>query len=525
MGMRTKEVKSSLWRSRFISERLPSFAIYTVFLFLAIALLPHTEINPEAKVMIASIGLLVTWRYSWGFLNFFRSLQYRKKMFPRIRSRIEGREDALMPSEIYILMTVYRINAGITARTFWALVHEAGRCKVPVTIIASIVEKQDEFLFRTIWENCRLPENITLKIVRAPGKGKRYGLVTGLRAISRCLPAPDAVTVLMDGDTVMLPDALRKSLPVFSIYPRLSALTTDEICEFKGSKIMKEWYNMGFAQRHILMSSLSLSRRVMTLTGGMSAFRTSIVTQPAFIDYIGSDGFDHWRPGRFRFLTGDDKSSLYWLMKQGYEQLYVPDVQILTIEEPTEDGFIVSSTKLMQRRFGNMLRTNTRILKLGLRRIPFFVWWAFVDQRISMWTALAGPIFAVMLSLKFGFVYLLYYLCWIGFGRWIMSLMLLSARKELSWRYPFLLYYSQVYGALVKTWVLFRLDRQTWTRQKTVLERNMNISERLWNRWSSHLTHASAIIILICVIGFSTDVLVFPEAAARMMSGYNEWLR
>jgi mannuronan synthase len=35
--------------------------------------------------------------------------------------------------------------------------------------------------------------------------------------------------------------------------------------------------------------------------------------------------------------------------------------------------------------------------------------------------------------------------------------------------YPFLLYFSQVYGAILKTYVFFYPDRQRWTRQNTAL--------------------------------------------------------
>src|SRR5690606_34958711 len=153
-------------------------------------------------------------------------------------------------------------------------------------------------------------------------------------------------------------------------------------------------------QRHIYMSSVSLSKRVTTLTGRMSVFRASVVTHPDFIATIENDHLDHGRLGRFRFLTGDDKSSLFWVMKRGYEQIYVPDVKVLTIEDAPASGFFRYSSGLMRRWFGNMLRTNARILNLGFFRMPPFVWWTFLDQRINMWTTMAGPVFAVMLAIK-----------------------------------------------------------------------------------------------------------------------------
>src|SRR3712207_8055454 len=51
------------------------------------------------------------------------------------------------------------------------------------------------------------------------------------------------------------------------------------------------------------------------------------VCNPEFIRQVELDYIDHWRLGRFKFLTGDDKSSWFWLLRNGYKMLYVPDVR------------------------------------------------------------------------------------------------------------------------------------------------------------------------------------------------------
>lgn len=514
-GQRDMVIKSL---PEWLPEGWAGFSAYTIILFILIGLLPSTAISPEAKVFLAGIGFLALWRYSWGAIHFFRSLIYRRAVFPRWRQMAAEGSDAFLPSKIYILMTVFRIDTTIAARSIRAAIEEARASKVPVTIIASIVEFQDETLFRTIFDSYSLPSHVTLKLSRIPGKGKRVGLAHGFKAISRDNPPDDAVVVVMDGDTILLPETLKRATPFFKIIPDLGALTTDEISELHGTEAMKEWHDIRFAQRHILMSSISLSERVMTLTGRMSIFRADIVTHPDFIAHITEDYLDHWRLGRFKFLTGDDKSSLYWVMAAGYKQIYLPDVQVLTVEDPPSENFFKASTQLMFRWFGNMLRTNERIVKLGPGRLPLFVWWAFVDQRLSMWTTLAGLVFAVMLSVKYGAVYLLYYIAWVGCVRCVMSVTLLSARDKVSWRYPFLLYYSQIYGAMIKSWVLFRLDIQSWTRQKTKLDRGLNRQQYLWNKWTSHIAHAVALIVLVCAIGLISNVMHLPHGTLRAMS-------
>ncbi len=416
-----------------------------------------------------------------------------------------------MPSKIYLLITSFRIDTETTARVVHAAIEDAIECGVPTTIVASLVELGDELLYKDIFKSINPPEHIKLKIVRIAGTGKRDALAQGFRSISRDCPPADSVMAVIDGDTVVLKGTLRKCAPFFRTHPNLGALTTDELSEVHGTKTMQLWHNLRFAQRQILMSSISLSRRVMTLTGRMSMYRTDVVTHPDFINHTTNDYLDHWRLGRFKFLTGDDKSSLYWVLKQGYEQIYIPDVKVLTIEEPPEINFVAASTQLMVRWYGNMLRTNMRVLKLGPFHMPLFAWWAFVDQRLSMWTSLAGPVFAFFLTLEYGAPILLIYFVWIALIRLIMTLMLLNARKETHWSYPFLLYYGQVYGALIKTYVMFRLDRQKWTRQKTKLKHNISDWENLWRRTSSRLVHITSIVCFISVIGFASGVFNFPN--------------
>ena len=60
---------------------------------------------------------------------------------------------------------------------------------------------------------------------------------------------------------------------------------------------------------------------------------------------------------------------------------------------------------------------------------------------------------------------------------------------------PVLLYFSQITGAAVKSDVLFRLDRQRWTRQSArsaVKKPRLSLALRL-KSWSSTYSHALAI--------------------------------
>ncbi len=494
-----------------ISARIPEgsagFALYALALLCAASALPALSIEDNTHGALFFLGGLALWRYGWGLTHYFRALIYKNHVFPRLRALYAAKADTLMPPHIYLLITSFRIDSDTSIRVFRAAVREAVSSGVPATIVASIVETGDENLIRRLFIDFQPPPSVRLILVRIPGTGKRDALAQGFRAISRDVPDPDAVVAVIDGDSVLGNGLIRQTAGFFALMPRMGALTTDEECDVHGSMAMREWHDLRFAQRQMLMSSMGLSRRVLTLTGRMSMFRASIVIHPDFIGQIENDYLDHWRFGKLKFLTGDDKSSWYFLLKHGWEMLYIPDVRVKTVEHPPAGNFFQASTALMMRWFGNMLRTNARALDVAPHVTGFFTWWCLMDQRLSMWTSLTGPVFIVILCLKHSILFLPVYIVWIGFTRCIMTLMLLSSRWRLSWRYPFLIYYSQVYGALIKIYALFHLDRQSWTRQKTKLPSGVSSLEYTMKQFSSHALHGLAMVCFVGVIAMLADIL------------------
>ena len=282
------------------------------------------------------------------------------------------------------------------------------------------------------------------------------------------------------------------------------------LSEVRGRRIFQEWYALRFAQRHTLMSSVGLSERVLTLTGRMAMFRANIICNPEFIRQVELDYIDHWRLGRFKFLTGDDKSSWFWLLRNGYKMLYVPDVVVLTVEDPPAENFFSAAAMLMVRWFGNMLRTNSRALALRPSRIGLFTWWAILDQRMSMWTSLVGFAIALLAGIFISGYALLLYALWILASRYVLALSLLASRPRISVFYPFLLYFNQIFGSLIKVYVTFRLDRQKWTRQKTT---SVKLAKRplLASGFMSAYMHSLALVTFVTVLAWSMDVLPMPR--------------
>jgi glycosyltransferase Alg8 len=325
-------------------------------------------------------------------------------------------------------------------------------------------------------------------------------LANGFRAIARDLPDDSALVAVVDGDTVLESGIIGLTVPYFSLFPQVGALTTNEYCDVLGSYWMSEWHKLRFAQRHINMCSMALSKRVLTLTGRMSLFRASVVTSAEFIDDVENDHLDHWRLGRFKFLTGDDKSSWFSLMRQGWDTYYVPDAAITTVEHPPDRNFFRAARQLMFRWYGNSLRQNSRATRLGLGRLGVFTYYVLLDQRISMWTSVLGLTAAVIASLKYSAVYLAIYLLWIGLTRTLVTLMLLASGHRIGPAFPLMLYFNQIVGSMVKIYVVFRLDRQSWTRQSTKLSHDHGVFQAWFNRWSTYAMTFSAVSVFVAVV-------------------------
>lgn len=467
--------------------------LFYLCLLMGLALaLPPSLFNSDSKDFIFLIGAVGIWRYSMGAMHFVRGMLFLYVVYPLLRRKVMKLGTDADPSHVFLMVTSFRIDASTTAAVYQSVIREAIDSGYPTTIVASLVEMSDELLMKSLWAKMNPPERVSLDFVRIAGTGKRDGLAYGFRAISRHLPDEHAVVAVIDGDTVLNEGVVRKTVPWFALWPNVGGLTTNEFCEVRGSYIMSEWHKLRFAQRHINMCSMALSKRVLTMTGRMSVFRASVVTDPLFIADVESDSLKHWRLGTFRFLTGDDKSSWFSLMRLGYDTFYVPDATINTVEHPPEKSFVKASRKLMYRWYGNNLRQNSRALGLGIRRLGLFTMVVLFDQRVSMWTSLLGLTAALIATFKYSITFLLAYLLWIGITRLILTILLSLSGHSVGPAYPIILYYNQIVGALMKIYVFFRLDRQSWTRQPTSTKRDLASFQQWFNTWSSRTMTFSA---------------------------------
>lgn len=459
-------------------------------------------LDPAHHKFIFIIGAIGIWRYSNAAIHFLRGMYFLHWKFPRMRKQVEAMGDEALPDHLFMVVTSFRIPTTTTFKVYRSVFQEVQRLGVPCTVIASIVEKGDENFIKAIMrDEVRERSDIRLIIVRARGTGKRDGLAHAFRALSRQMPLQNSVVGVVDGDTIMLPGCVERAVKMFALLPSVGGLTTNEYCEVEGGKLVKEWHTMRFVQRHINMCSMALSRRVLTLTGRLSFFRASVMTDPEFIRDVEADFLEHWRLGRFQFLTGDDKSSWFSLMRAGWDTFYVPDSHTLTVEHPPDSNFFRATRQLMFRWYGNSLRQNFRATSLlGWERLGAFTLYVLYDQRLSMWTCLMGITASVAAALLFGVQYLLVYLFWVLLSRTLVTLLFHFSGHPVDALYPFVLYYNQIVGSIMKVYALFHMDQQSWTRQKTTLSnRGVSFDVRL-NRWSSKAMMFSSIAIFLGVV-------------------------
>ena len=449
-------------------------------------LLPSFALTPGKPHFLLAIGVVGVWRYAVRATHFIRAMCFLRLTFPKLR-RQGSAVTAAGPSHVYFLVTSFRIEASTTGCVYRAVFEEAIECGYPTTVVASIVELGDQLLIDAIWQRLNPPDTVKLKFVRIAGTGKRDGLAHGFRAISREGPDARALVAVVDGDAVLHRGIIRKCAPMFHLMPNVGALTTNEFCTVRGGPVVSAWHRLRFAERHLNMCSMALTRRVLTLTGRMSLFRAGIVVDPRFIADVEYDSLLHWRLGRFRFLTGDDKSSWFSVVRLGWKTFYVPDVAIQTIEHPPHPSFVATSRQLMFRWYGNSMRQNGRARKLGPHELGWFTYYVLQDQRVQMWTGLLGLTAAVIASIRYDFHYLIAFVVWVGITRCIMCMTLRAAGHAIAPLFVPLMYYNQVLGSVAKIVASSFPDRQSWTRQKTTLDGNLDRFHTWFNPWSSRI--------------------------------------
>lgn len=490
------------WREKWSPLVLFQIFLYFAFCFMALNTLPNNMWDPELRAVTVLIGTLGIWRYSWWFTHAMRAQIYARKVFPRLRAEAnDAWTQGWRPRHVHFMMTTFREHREVTEKVVESICRQLRDMNVPGTVWLGSGDIYDE---RIIEDYLRLYAgdlDLEFVMVRQNQPGKRLAIGLVLRAMNRGSVQDDDVIVFMDGDAILGENCVRNCASLFVNDPELQAVTTDEEVICHGPNWVRTWLVMRFAQRRIAMQSHALSGKVLTLTGRMSVFRAKHLANIKLIRLLEADHLNHWLWGDFRFLSGDDKSTWYYMLLQDAKLLYVPDAMAYTVEYIEGTG-LERMVQNFRRWSGNMLRNGARALALGPRKVGFFIWWCILDQRVAMWTMLVSPILAVMASTLVTSSYIVSYVLWILISRMMLSLVLYFYTARVNLAFPFILYFNQLINASVKVYCLFRLSKQRWTnRGDQAAGFEMGWAERLRNAMASYLTalYMSALVLAIIV--------------------------
>jgi|GEM_PF-1059065 len=450
----------------------PIFIVaFWLFIALCLALWATVDWMPLKLSSGCLLGLLGLWRYSWQFVHLIRSKYYLHIKWPALRKIMDAHPNPY-PQRLFFLIPSYKEKFPTTERMIHSVISEIKTLPthVKVTLVINMASDPERDFIRQILKEAPEIEAATRVILMHQQDGKRAAMSNSLRTISRLFKDPlewhedidHDLVMMMDGDSILSPGFLQKALPIFRIKPDVAAITPDNVIQSpKPKSLMHQWYKIKFSQRHFLFCSHSLSERVLTLTGRCSIYRANDIVHETFIRALESDYVDHWIFGRCRFLMGDDKSTWYQLLKDGHKMMYIPDAFIYCYEDRT-DYFFKSTKSLLSRWYGNMLYNNGRATAVGVKKLGFFIWWCLLDQLITCWTPLIGPVTVLLLCLTRSFNYLIFYFAWVILTRLAFLLVLTTFNLELNIMHVPLLIYNQWYGAIIKLITLSRRDFQSW---------------------------------------------------------------
>ena len=490
-------------------------AFFKIYVYLAVCFIllmevPNSVFDPEVMRFTVALGALGAWRYGWWFTHFIRALIYEYRVYPRLQKEAQAVwAQGYRPRHVHFMMTTFRESREITEPVVEAMCRELRDNNLSGTIWLGSGDRSDEVIIENYLKRYHSDLDLEFICVRQNVPGKRCAIGLVLRAMNRLGIGKDDIIVFMDGDFILERGLIRRCAPLFVANPDLQAMTTGEKVIAYGPKWIDTWLKMRFAQRHMVMQSHAVSNRVLTLTGRCSLFRAQHLTKLEFIRTLEADHLEHWLWGGFRFLSGDDKSTWYTLLRWNSRMLYVPDATGYTVEHIEGMG-IERMVQNFRRWSGNMLRNGSRAIALGPRRMPFFIWWCLVDQRISMWTMLVSPATAVAACVIGDPSYIVSYFIFIALTRMALSLVIYRYAEAVYISFPFILYFNQLINASVKVYCLFRLHKQKWSnRGNQSAEYDENFVYKMKEMFASYVTtiYVTGLFFFVTVFG---DMLPFP---------------
>lgn len=353
-----------------VASPLEQCAVFLALLGLIYVAFPVAMDARLGRGVLISLSVIGLWRWSWGGLHYLRAIIYRYWYYPTLRRRAEQAMRDLGPiREVTVVATTYNEVPWITKQVVRSLIAEfhslSDLDRPPTLVFVTGGDLDDETVCHEFEcavaefgeSECWPPELVLLR----GDQGKRLAIAKALHYLAERGVSRDGVIALMDGDSALEPGMFTRCLPIFRLSENVGGVTTNERPLIEAPSWFAEWINLRFGQRHLYMSSISLSHRVLCLTGRFSLYRGDIATNASFINQVENDYGHHWLFGEYRMFSGDDKSTWFWLASHRYEMLYVPDATAVTYELIDENPYRRAIANLV-RWSGNTLRNSWRVI-------------------------------------------------------------------------------------------------------------------------------------------------------------------
>lgn len=448
--------------------------------------------NSGTNTIILGLGVVGIWRHSWGLINFFRATYFIRS------SRDAAKPIAVGHYSLSIIFPVYDQTEGQLRAVAAGIVNSVLMVSGRVLIVCAYRDEAQKKMLSELIEN---ETTVMMHFVRQRGMGKREALADTLNIVKASIPnGPKEFVLLMDGDTILTPEAILRSIGEMQKNAQTGAICVNEVPLVKGTKLFVAWRWLRSIQRNQIMSSFALSRRVLVLTGRFAMYRSDILLRPEFINRIRKDYIIH-KDTYISLLTGDDKTTWLEVLRRGFDVCYLPDVFIYPIEEQKEeDSFVKETIALTTRYSGNMARANLHpdAWRGAAGKLHFK--YGLLDQRVSMWTSLLTPVVLVVLILFDDFDIFILFLTYTLIIKNIQAIA--WSKSDYNPVFPYLIFYNQVMGSLVKIFTFAFLHRQKWNNQKISVADNPGMLALDKNARLSILTRSGLFVTFITLVYF-----------------------
>lgn len=242
-------------------------------------------------------------------------------------------------------------------------------------------------------EEAKIAEEMGLKVVRCEKAGKREAIECGIEHATK------PYTVILDSDTLVFQDSIRKLIEVFLVDSKVGGATPLHYI-FNLNSVWARISNwMEDIRFNEVVAGQSRFGAVSCLPGRLLAIRSNLLKQavPELVNetFLGS-----------KCISGDDRFLTSWLLKNGWETRFVESSVVATHAPETFKGFVKqrlrwSRTSLRETILSLSWIFNHPFTALTTLSTVVFRWWFFgiIVFAILAWAGVIDRVHYVNLDL------------------------------------------------------------------------------------------------------------------------------